>query len=66
MRKHSKFTRRQLEGALPPESGSHDDRLYRVALAVEADDVLTLEMGKWETATLDDGLTAPKRMRGGV
>jgi hypothetical protein len=57
VRQRSKFIQRLLEDALPPDDGSNDDPLYRVALAVEEDAVLTSEMGEWETATLDDGFT---------
>jgi hypothetical protein len=56
-RKRSAFIQRLLEEALPPEDGSADDPLYQAALAVEEDEKLSAEMGEWETATIDDGLS---------
>jgi hypothetical protein len=55
-RQRSRFVRRLLEEALPPDDAGADDPLYRAALAVEADATLAAEMVEWEDATLGDGL----------
>jgi hypothetical protein len=55
-RERSNFIRQLLEQALPSTDGD-DDPLYLVALAVEQDKVLAVEMAEWETSTIGDGLT---------
>lgn len=51
-RQRSAYIQKLLEQALPPKD---DDWLYRIALEVEADEVLREEMKIWDTA-VGDGL----------
>jgi hypothetical protein len=55
-RERSHFVQQLLEQALPP-GDSDDDPLYRAAVEVERNTVLSAEMDAWETATVEDGLT---------
>lgn len=54
-RQRSKYIKRLLENALPPDELSYSDPLYQAALAVEQDQALASEMADWEAATIDDG-----------
>lgn len=51
-RQRSAFVAGLLEQALPEE----DDPLYRIALEVERDAVLTAEMREWREALVGDGI----------
>ena len=52
----SRFIKRLLEDALPPEVGGDDNPLYQAALALEKEDELASEIAEWEAATIEDGL----------